>query len=255
VRVNGQRVEKGTQVHPGDLVTVPRLVGVQPEPELALRVVYEAADLAVVEKPGGMPSHALDPREAGTAAAFVVARWPETRRVGNPLAPGLAHRLDTGTSGLLVVARSPACFATLRGAFAQGRVDKQYLAIVAGTPPARVTLRQALAHDRRDRRRMAPAEPGTRSWPAETRIETLAVVGTAALVAATIRTGVTHQVRVHLAMLGHPVLGDALYGGPPAGLAPGRHALHASALTIAAPGRPLLSVRSPLPADLAALLS
>jgi 23S rRNA pseudouridine1911/1915/1917 synthase len=143
----------------------------------------------------------------------------------------------------------------LRGAFAQGRVDKQYLAIVAGTPPARVTLRQALAHDRRDRRRMAPAEPGTRSWPAETRIETLAVVGTAALVAATIRTGVTHQVRVHLAMLGHPVLGDALYGGPPAGLAPGRHALHASALTIAAPGRPLLSVRSPLPADLAALLS
>jgi 23S rRNA pseudouridine1911/1915/1917 synthase len=112
-----------------------------------------------------------------------------------------------------------------------------------------------LAHDPGDRRRMIPAPAGARAWAAETLIEVVVARGERALVAATIRTGVTHQVRVHLALLGHPVLGDLLYGGPPVALAPGRHALHATELTLPHPsdGR-RLALRSALPAELETLL-
>ena len=115
VRVNGRAAAKGVRLRGGDRVTVPALpAGVAPEPGLALPIVAEDEHLMVVDKPGGMPSHALDPRRGGTAAAFIVARHPETAGVGDPLAPGLVHRLDTGTSGLLVAARTAEAFAVLR---------------------------------------------------------------------------------------------------------------------------------------------
>jgi len=253
VRVNGRRAAKGDRVLPGDRVTLPAAAALAPEPELGLAVLHEDAGIAAVEKPGGMPSHALDPRERGTAAAFVLARWPETAAVGDPLAPGLVHRLDTGTSGILLVARTPALFSIVRAAFAARRVEKRYLALVHGRPPARTTVRSPLAHDPADRRRMRPARPGERAWAAETRLETLSAGGGVALVAATIRTGVTHQVRAHLAALGCPVLGDRIYGGPDACLPASRHALHASAILLEAAGLPGLALESPLPADLAAL--
>lgn len=254
VRVNGRPARKGICLRPGDEVRLPALVGLLPEPHLPVRVIYEGTDTAAVDKPAGMPSHALDPRERGTAAAFVLGRWPETRGVGDPLAPGLVHRLDTGTSGLLLVARTPARFAALRAAFAAGRVEKRYLAAVAGRPPARATVRIALARDPADRRRMRPVGPGLRGWPAETRITTVRYGRAAALVAVTMRTGVTHQIRAHLAALGHPLLGDALYGGPAAALGPGRHALHATLLRVPESDGPDLVLASPPPADFAALL-
>ena len=107
VRVNGRRAVKGTRVHAGDEVTLPEVPGLAPEPALPFRVVHEDAALLALDKPGGVPGHALDPRARGTAVNFLIARWPETAGIGAPLAPGLVHRLDTGTSGLLLAARTP----------------------------------------------------------------------------------------------------------------------------------------------------
>jgi 23S rRNA pseudouridine1911/1915/1917 synthase len=258
IRVNGRRAPKGARLRRGDVVTLPALpASIAPEPALSLAIAHEDDALVAVEKPGGMPGHALDPRQRGTAAAFLVARYPEMGRVGDPLAPGLVHRLDTGTSGLLLAARTPDAHGAVRAALAARAVEKRYQAVVEGRAReldgARIAV--ALAHDARDRRRMAPATGTARAWPAETAVVVLDVCGARTLLEVTIRTGVTHQVRAHLAYAGHPVAGDALYGGAPADLPPGRHALHAARLALPHPsdGR-ALAIESPLPADLRALV-
>ena len=258
VRVNGRRAAKGLRLRPGDRVTLPTLPsGIAPEPGLALPVVHEDDALVVVEKPGGMPSHALDPREHGTAAAVLLARYPEMATVGDPLAPGLVHRLDAGTSGLLVAARTASAHAALRDALRRHVVEKRYLAVVAGRADRlhRRRIDVALAHDPADRRRMTTETSGRRAWPAETWLEVATVAGDRTLVQATIRTGVTHQIRAHLAHLGYPVLGDLIYGGPSTELAPGRHALHAAALALPHPvERRTLRLEVALPRDLRALI-
>jgi 23S rRNA pseudouridine1911/1915/1917 synthase len=257
VRVNGRRAAKGHRLVPGDRVTLPELSAtIAPEPEASLPVLHEDGHLVALDKPGGVPGHALDPRQHGTAAAFLVARYPEMRRIGDTLAPGLVHRLDTGTSGVLLAARTPDAYVALRAALRAHAVEKRYFAWVAGDARgldgAHIVL--PLAHAPGDRRRMLAATGRTRSWPAETRVAVLSAGAARSLVEATIRTGVTHQVRVHLALRGHPVLGDTLYGGPDAGLAPGRHALHAARMTLPHPadGRSFTITAAP-PADLAAL--
>jgi len=252
VRVNERPASRGARLVPGDRVTMPP-VRLDPEPDLPVTIVHADARLVVLDKPGRMPAHALDPRQRGTVAAFLAAHFPETRNLGDPLSSGLAHRLDTGTSGLLLAARTPDTFARLRAAFRAGEVTKRYLAIVAGTPPPRATVDTALSHDPSDRRRMVPASAGLRAWPARTELVLLGVRRGRALVEATLRTGVTHQVRVHLCLLGCPVVGDPLYGGPADGLPPARHALHASALMPAGRVADLPAWESALPADLAAI--
>jgi 23S rRNA pseudouridine1911/1915/1917 synthase len=254
VRVNGRRAAKGLRLRPGDRVTLPDFrVTLEPEPALPISVLHEDPSLAVLDKPGGMRAHALDPRQRGTAAAFVLARWPETAGVGDPLAPGLVHRLDGGTSGVLVVARTAPAFTALRAALKARTIEKRYLAVVAGAA-ADVRIDTPLAHDTRDRRRMTAARPGERAWPAETQVRVVTAGRERSLVAVTMRTGVTHQVRVHLALSGYPVLGDTLYGGPACDLVAGRHALHASAITLPHPDTGTrLTVESPLPEDLRAL--
>jgi 23S rRNA pseudouridine1911/1915/1917 synthase len=256
VRVNDRRARKGTRLRAGDVVLLPESPRLLPEPDLPVAVVYEDAALVVLDKPGGMPGHALDPRQRGSAAAFLLARYPETADVGELGAPGLVHRLDTGTSGLLVAARTPSSHAALRAAFRARQVEKHYLAIVEGTltGPEGRHVGTPLARDPRDRRRMIPAPTGARAWPAETLVDVLAAGPRRSLVRARIRTGVTHQVRVHLALLGHPVVGDALYGTASSDLGPGRHALHAAEIALPRPAAgPPLHLRSELPAELQAL--
>ncbi len=253
VRVDGRAVSRGAHVGPGARVMLPPR-GIEPEPDLPVRVVYVNAQLVVIDKPGGMPGHALDPRQRGTVAAFLAGRYPETAGLGDPLSSGLAHRLDTGTSGLHVGARTGEAFARLRAAFRAGAVTKRYLAVVAGVAPARVVVDTPLAHDPSDRRRMIAAAPGQRAWPAQTEIVRRAAGGGRALVEASFRSGVTHQVRAHLALLGCPVLGDQLYGGPDVRLDPARHALHASALAPQGDIQGLPPLESDLPADLRPLL-
>src|SRR5207237_10718502 len=211
---------KGVRVAPGDRVTLPDLPpAIAPEPELALPVLYEDDALVALDKPGGMPGHALDPRQRGTAAAFLLARYPEMADVGDPLAPGLVHRLDSGTSGLLVAARTRAAHCALRAALRARAVEKRYLAWVAGDASALDGARVALplAHDPRDRRRMLPATARVRAWPAETRLAIVAAGPARTPAGATILTSVTAQVRVELATPGHPVPGGALHRGGPAG--------------------------------------
>jgi 23S rRNA pseudouridine1911/1915/1917 synthase len=258
VRVNGRHGAKGVRLRPGDLVTLPDVpIALAPEPELALPIVYADEHLVAVDKPGGVRSHALDPRQRGTAAAFVLARYPETAFVGDALAPGLVHRLDTGTSGLLLAARTPEAHASLRAALRARAVDKRYLALVAGRADGidGARLDMSLMHDPRDARRMVPAVPSGRSWQAVTEVRVVRSARDRTLVEAHIPTGVTHQVRAHLAGAGHPVLNDLLYGGPPVDLPAARHALHATALTFSHPASgETVVIRSPLPPDLASLL-
>jgi len=253
VRVNGQRAPKGTVLRPGDQVTLPDEPHLVPEPDLAIPVVFEDAALVAVDKPAGMPGHVLDPRVRGSVAGFLLARYPETACLDEPLAAGLVHRLDTGTSGLLLAARTPRAHAALRAAFRSHLVEKTYLAVVEGEPPGVHRISAPLAHDPRDRRRMVPAAAGARAWPAETRVEVVRAASRRSLVRAVTRTGVTHQVRAHLALLGYPLVGDPLYGRPLAGFA--RHALHAAGIDLPHPdnGRPV-SLVSRLPPELETLV-
>src|SRR5262249_61657943 len=131
---------------------------------------------------------------------------------GDALAAGLVHRLDQGTSGVLVAARTPDAFVALRRGFRHRAVRKRYLAVVDGDSPASMHVTPPLAHDPGDRRRLIAARAGLPSWTAETFVERVATHGRRVLVRATMTTGVTHQIRAHLALLGHPVVGDRLYG-------------------------------------------
>lgn len=249
IRVNGRRAAKGTRVGTGDVVELPVLAPLAPEPGMALAILHEDADLVAIDKPGGVPGHALDLRQRGSVAGALLARYPEMAAI-DPLAAGLVHRLDTATSGVLLAARSRAVHAALRAAFRRRAITKHYLAVVAGTPSPGV-IELPLAHDPQARGRMRVARPGERAWSARTRVVRVTPRGTHSVVEIEIATGVTHQIRLHLAARGHPVLGDLAYGGPPAGLAPGRHALHARQLVI--PDRSL-TIEAPLPEDLRPLL-
>jgi len=253
IRVEGRRVARGAHVVAGACISVPAL-RLTPEADLAVPIVHVDDEVVVVDKPGGMPGHALDPRQRGTLAAFLAGRFPETAALGDPFSSGLVHRLDTGTSGLQMAARTPDAHARLRAAFRVGELAKTYLAIVHGVAPADMRITMALRHDPRDRRLMTTAPGPGRAWPADTEVVRLATAGDRSLVEARLQSGVTHQVRVHLAARGHPIVGDGLYGGTTEALPSGRHALHASRIVPGGQVGDLPSFESPLPADLRALL-
>jgi 23S rRNA pseudouridine1911/1915/1917 synthase len=262
VRIDGKRAPKGAPVGPGARVSVERPPPDQPvpQPELPIRIVHADACLVVADKPAGMPSHPLKPGEKGTAANALVGRFPELASVGSQLREGgLVHRLDTDTSGLLLAARTGAAWQMLRAQFTARSVEKGYLALVAGELHAGGEIALPLAHDPKDASRMmAISDPEyaeahsaraavTRFLPVERR-------GGFTLLEVEIPTGVMHQIRAHLAFIGHPLAGDALYGGPIlAGL--GRHFLHAARLAFAHPDGSRARYQSALPEDLAAALA
>lgn len=233
VVVNGRRAVKGQALQVGDRVglsTEPGAVSASPDPAVQLRVVHEDPQLVVVDKPPGQPSHPLRPGELATLAGGLLSRYPEMAQVGyHAREPGLLHRLDTGTSGLLLCARDAATFESLRGDLSGGRIHKQYLAVCAGRVPAPATLRGHLIAAGATVRLSDAAVPGSRrvtlqvldSWPAQQ--PDTSVVRLSAPLAG------RHQIRVQLAAIGHPLLGDERYGGPKR---PGleHHLLHAASL-------------------------
>jgi 23S rRNA pseudouridine1911/1915/1917 synthase len=242
VRVDGRRAPKGAPVQPGARISVERPPPEQPspQPELPIRIVHADAHVVVADKPAGMPSHPLKPGEKGTAANALVGRFPELATIGPSLREGgLVHRLDTDTSGLLLAARTDAAHAQLRAQFAARTVEKGYLALVGGELHAGGEIAVPLLHDPRDPRRMLAAsdpeyaqEHGAR--PAVTTFSPRERRGGFTLLDVEIATGVMHQIRAHLSFIGHPLAGDALYGGPDLpGLA--RHFLHAARLGFAHP--------------------
>lgn len=253
VRVRGRRPRKGERAEAGMVVEVevpeeaPALVA---QPELALRVLHEDAHLVAVDKAPGMPSHPLRPGETGTVANALVARYPECAAAGeDPREGGLVHRLDLETSGVLLAARDRATWDAVRALFTTRAVDKRYWALTAGPIAEQGVIDLPLRH--RGEARMEPAadggEPGRE---AVTEVRVLARQGDLALVEVRILTGVQHQIRAHLAAIGAPVMGDALYGGRPCPGLP-RIFLHAHALGLVHPASgETLRVESPLPVDL-----
>jgi 23S rRNA pseudouridine1911/1915/1917 synthase len=226
-----------------------------------LDVVLETDAVVIVDKPAGQPSAPLRADELGTIANGLLARYPEMALVGHgPLEPGLVHRLDNGTSGLLLAARTLPAFPTLLGAIQQGRLEKSYLLVCASAPlldagSIDIPLGPERHHDRRviacthDR----PRTRG-RPRPARTRYRVLERRGPHALVEVQAPRALRHQIRAHFAAIGAPLYGDELYGSTVA-IGLGRHALHAS--RIEWPGDcelPAFSVRSPLPDSLRTLL-
>ncbi len=219
--------------------------------EVPLAIVHEDADLMVLDKPAGLVVHPAPGHWRGTLMNGLLHARPDSARL--PRA-GIVHRLDKDTSGLMMVARSERGFERLTASLAARDVGRRYVAVVEGLPPARFTVDAPIGRDPRDRLRMAVVAP-ERGRPAVTHVERLASAERASTVECRLETGRTHQIRVHLAHRGHPLVGDALYGGRPfAGFA--RQALHAWRLDLAHPasGDPL-SFASPLPADLVALLA
>ena len=231
--------------------------GLVADPAVELAVVHEDADLVVVDKPAGLVVHPGAGQAAGTLVHGLLARYPEIRGVGQADRPGIVHRLDKGTSGLLLVARSPAAYEALVAMLGARAVDRRYHTLVWGVPDAPTGMVDApIGRSGRDRTRMAVTVRGREARTSyEVRRAYREPVEVAEL-ACTLETGRTHQIRVHLASIGHPVVGDARYGGDRRSLVVGRPFLHAEDLALAHPvtGEPL-AFHSPLPPDLAAVLA
>ena len=242
VSVGGRTRTKSYRIRAGDrieLVELPEPVDFHctPDPALDLVVLIETDDFVIVDKPAGVPSHPLGPEERGTLAGALVARYPEMREVGyRKREPGILHRLDTGTSGVMLAARNERAFGELREELRAGRIEKRYLARCVGEVEAPRIIDAPIANDPRDRRKVrACSDPreirrlGAQSARTEILASTRSPGGT--LVEVRANHARRHQIRVHLAHIGHPLLGDVLYGGPVFEAAT-HHLLHASMIRV-----------------------
>jgi 23S rRNA pseudouridine1911/1915/1917 synthase len=230
-----------------------------PQSGFPLEVVYEDASILVVNKPAGVATHGFSGGARGTLANFLTASWPALTHVGTSRwEPGLVHRIDRETSGLVLVAKTDAAFAELKSQFRRRRVKKIYWALVSGVANNEGEIALALAHDRQDPRRMrAAARPRAkeRTWQATTRYRTLGRSQRLSLLEVDMETGVTHQIRVHLAAAGYPIVGDRLYGGDREDFGLKRHFLHARSLVIDHPDSgEKLTLEAELPHELTGLL-
>ena len=261
VTVNGGREKASYRVAAGDQIVVQ-----PPEPttraiggeSIPLSVIYEDDALLVVDKPAGMVVHPAPGNWSGTLVNALIGRGSELPATTPPERAGIIHRLDKETSGLLIVAKTDRAHRILGAALAARRVHRSYAVMILGhLLEDTLSVDKPIARDPRDRKRMAIVSNGRQ---AKTDFLRLARFGPGDLLRAHLHTGRTHQIRVHLASVGHPVMGDDTYGGGGArrlaGLPPRRHFLHAARLVFNHPitGAPM-DIRSPLPEDLKHSLS
>jgi len=246
-----QRLEAGVELE----FEIPVLHGLAAE-DIPLVVRYEDDDVAVVDKPAGLVVHPGAGRATGTLAAGLLARWPGLEGVGQTDRWGIVHRLDREVSGLLVVALTEVAYEVLVGSLARRSVARDYLALVWGVLDAATgTIDAPIGRDPRASARMAVQVEGRPSRTHYRRTAHWSGAGLSML-EVSLETGRTHQIRVHLASIGHPVVGDRVYGRPgPIGVDPRRVWLHAAHLGFDHPiTGERVSVDSPLPADLQASL-
>jgi 23S rRNA pseudouridine1911/1915/1917 synthase len=256
VLVNGETGKPSRRVGPGDRITVrpvlPPSLTAQPE-NIPLNVLYRDQDLAVVDKPAGMVVHPAAGHPGGTLANALMAAFPEARDVGQRDRPGIVHRLDKDTSGLMVIALTPEAVMSLQKQIASRSAQRLYLALATGrVEPSEATIQAPIGRDASNRKRMALG--GVAARPAETSYRVLERLPGFTLLEARLHTGRTHQIRVHLLGIGHPIAGDPTYKGRQIpGLA--RQFLHAYQLRFRSPsGGQELEFTSPLPADLSQFL-
>lgn len=283
VRVNGRVVAKGALVQAGDEISLASEEAVRagdspciPEDGM-LTVRYESPLVLVVDKPAGQPTAPLRADETGTLANVLAGRYPELQGVGySAREPGIVHRLDTDTSGLVVVARTARAFEVLRDALQNEQLTKEYLLLCAADGlPDEGTIEIPIANHPKDKRRVYPCiHPRDvmryAPRPATTRYRVERREGAVAVVRAEAPRAIRHQLRAHFAAIGHPLLGDRLYtreGATSLDLADGsaesaptelsRHALHAVRVAFDGAGEAgfAFDVTSPLPDDLAAVLT
>ena len=256
MRLPARKVRLGQTVH----VHIPEPDPAAPLPQaLALPIVYADAYFVVIDKPAGMAAHPAPGTPDGTVVNALLSQLSDLSGVGGVLRPGIVHRLDKNTTGLMLVAKDDRTHLALSRQFAARSVHKVYLGITCGIPSApsgRIVTQMARAPF--DRKRMHVCTSGGKEAVTEYTVrETLIIDGArAALVEFRPQTGRTHQVRVHAAYLGTPLAGDPVYGGEKRPPAFSRHALHAHMITFRHPvdGREL-TFTAPLPADMAELLT
>jgi len=226
---------------------------------VALSILHEDPEVVVVDKPAGLVVHPGAGNPDGTLVNGLLARYPEMADVGSAARPGIVHRLDLGTSGALVIARTQGAYDSLAGQLVERTVGRRYLALVWGRPEAPTGVVDApIGRSTRDRTRMAVVGSGR---PARTHYEVAEARDepTTSLLRCRLETGRTHQIRVHLSAIGHPLIGDRAYGGDREGLPDGaaldRPFLHAAHLSFEHPvGGERLAFEAPLPIDLQELL-
>jgi 23S rRNA pseudouridine1911/1915/1917 synthase len=257
VTVNGQTRKPAYRVEPGERVTVilppeePTIV-LRPQP-IPLDVIYEDGHLLVVNKPAGMVVHPAPGHPNGTLVNVLLAHYPVIADVGPPDRAGIVHRLDKETSGALVVAKRQAILEALQHQFRNREVEKTYLALVNGqVQPPEGIIEVPVGRDPTDRQKMAPRPEGKY---ARTRYRVVRRFRKHTLLEAHPYTGRTHQLRVHLSWLGHPVVGDTDYGSRRQRLLQNRHFLHASRLCFTHPvTEEKMTFQAPIPPQLEAVL-
>jgi 23S rRNA pseudouridine1911/1915/1917 synthase len=264
VQINGRRSKKSEIVGDDDRIEVAstnRRAVIEPNADLALDVIHQDASVIVVNKPGGVPCHPLNADERDTVMNAVAARFPEIATVGEkPLEGGLVHRLDNGTSGALLIARNRGTFDKLRDAIRAGRIARRYEALVAGALERKTEIDAPIAHHAKNARKMIVGDPSSANpkragRAAITVVDPIRRVGDFTLLSIAPKTGSRHQIRVHLASLGHPIVGDTLYGGPAnETLAHGRFWLHLCEVAFDSPAIGHVKVSAPIPPDLQKLL-
>jgi 23S rRNA pseudouridine1911/1915/1917 synthase len=235
VTLNGSAARASDRVEPGDVIELdlplPHPTRAAPE-RIGLEVVYEDADLLVVNKPAGMVVHPAPGHHSGTLVNALLGLGGAWSTAGGEERPGIVHRLDKGTSGLIVVARNDAAHRALSAQLSDRTLSRTYLAVVRGVIRTQAgELEGAIGRHPRERKRMAVVAGGRF---ARTRYEVLERRRTHTLVRCDLDTGRTHQIRVHLAALGHPLAGDVEYGGRRPG-EPSRPMLHAWRLRLRQP--------------------
>jgi 23S rRNA pseudouridine1911/1915/1917 synthase len=261
VLLDGRPVtQRSRRVRAGEQIELPevQLGPVLPEPDASVpfRVVHEDDDVIVIDKPAGVVVHPGAGNPSGTLVNGLLARFPELAEVGDPARPGIVHRLDKGTSGLLVVARTEASYEDLVEQLSSREVHRGYRALAWGefASPAGV-IDAPIGRSDRDPTKMVVSLAGREARTHYEVDHTYHDPVTVSLLTCELETGRTHQIRVHLAAIGHPVVGDARYRGVRPGLHMARPFLHAASLRFVHPGTgDEAGFTSPLPDDLVAVL-
>jgi len=257
VSVNGRQAKPSEGVTAGLSVnvTIPRPETIELAPEaIPLTIIYQDGDIIVLDKPAGLTVHPAPGHPSGTLVNALLAACPDLQGIAGTLRPGIVHRLDKDTSGLMVVAKNYRAQRALQHQLKESEVRKTYLALVKGVPsPREGTIEAPIGRHPKNRKKMAVVADGRESTT-RYRVREEIAGGKYSLLEVEPVTGRTHQIRVHLAAIGHPVVGDATYGRSSESI--GRQFLHAHKLAFAMPlGGRTVEFVSPLPADLREALS
>ncbi|HEX6385887.1 MAG TPA: RluA family pseudouridine synthase [Anaerolineae bacterium] len=262
VTLAGEPVKASLRLEGGECIVavIPEVEETELLPEaIPLDVRYEDEDILLINKPAGMVVHPAAGHERGTLVNAVLAHCPDLEGVGGEKRPGIVHRLDKDTSGLILVAKNERALRHLQAQFKARTVGKVYVALVEGQiqPPAAL-IDAPIGRDPRQRKKMSVILSRTgsiRARPAQTRYRTITVYDDFTLIECELHTGRTHQIRVHLAYIGYPIVGDTVYGRRKQRIPLKRHFLHAAELTFKRPSdNQEVTFRTELPPELQGVL-